>query len=958
LTPKRTLQLCIHRVTIAGVIKLLERESELATVRAFARRGGVLVVEGRAGVGKTAILDAACIQARRVGRLVLRARGSDLESGFAFGIVRQLFERHCAEATRDERAALFRGVAGSAKALVMRDGSDPAKEDTSFGVVHGLYWLAVNIAERRPVLLAVDDAHQGDDASLRWLAYLATRLDGIDASLIVALRPGVARSQARALLAVRAAADADATVRPALLSEQAIASIARRTLGSATAKDMCADIHRVTGGNPFYVLELFRALKHSDHPGGRAIEDAISDRGLGGIAMQLGARLRSLDPNALRLAQAIAILGDGCELRHVAAISSMKMTQAISLATELVRLDVLSEDQQLTFLHPIVQHAVIRTLTSAEHDATHCAAAKMLHAERLPAERIAAHVMRLRAAGDCWVVERLRDGARAALESGAPAAAAKLLERALAEPPLPEVHVEVLREAARAQLQAGRALACQRLEEALAIAEDQVRAEVASELARTYANLFRWTDAVRVLDRALQSLGEAHRPIATHLEGQLVAAGLQDARVAPRALQILKRLSRRQLSGEAAVALDVAQGIVAIMTGRPANEAALPLERALAAMDAQAENWDMQAALWWSLLTAERFGAVEAVLTPMRERVDRSGSSRGLVAVYSTLGLLKFRLGALPEADAAARVALHVAEEGDFAPGLPFAVTVLAEIAVASGELDEAKSLLNRLPLSDLPAGVGTVLIPAARGRLRLAQGRAGDALSEFEACMALWQPDVWGIAMRDAGYLHARSGAAQALLALGNVRRASELAEAELADIRRFGGKRALGVALRIAGLARGGKEGLAALEESVAVLGESPAALERARSLVEWGAALRRAGRRHDARRPLSQGLDASARCGARPLIAYAREELRVAGARPRRDWTTGVEALTPSELRIVRLAREGRSNRQIAQDLYLSIKTVEGHLARAYDKLDITTRRELDRVLEPKKARVSTL
>jgi DNA-binding CsgD family transcriptional regulator len=140
--------------------------------------------------------------------------------------------------------------------------------------------------------------------------------------------------------------------------------------------------------------------------------------------------------------------------------------------------------------------------------------------------------------------------------------------------------------------------------------------------------------------------------------------------------------------------------------------------------------------------------------------------------------------------------------------------------------------------------------------------------------------------------------------------------------------------------------------------VLGESPAALERARSLVAWGAALRRAGRRHDARRLLSQGLDASARCGARPLIAYAREELRVAGARPRRDWTTGVEALTPSELRIVRLAREGRSNRQIAQDLYLSIKTVEGHLARAYDKLDITTRRELDRVLEPKKARVPTL
>jgi DNA-binding CsgD family transcriptional regulator len=114
---------------------------------------------------------------------------------------------------------------------------------------------------------------------------------------------------------------------------------------------------------------------------------------------------------------------------------------------------------------------------------------------------------------------------------------------------------------------------------------------------------------------------------------------------------------------------------------------------------------------------------------------------------------------------------------------------------------------------------------------------------------------------------------------------------------------------------------------------------------------------GQRRDARRALSQGLDAAARCGARPLIACAREELRVAGSRPRRDWISGVEALTPSELRIVRLAREGRSNRQIAQDLYLSIKTIEGHLARAYGKLEITNRSELARVPEREKARAPT-
>jgi len=399
--------------------------------------------------------------------------------------------------------------------------------------------------------------------------------------------------------------------------------------------------------------------------------------------------------------------------------------------------------------------------------------------------------------------------------------------------------------------------------------------------------------------------------------------------------------------------------MVALLTGRPADQAVRPLRAALAGVSANdMEGWDMRAALLWSLLTAEQFDAVEAALMPLREQADRSGSSRGLVAVYSTAALLKLKLGDLAEADAAARIALEVTQDGDFARGLAFTATVLAEIAVASGQLDEAEALLDLLPHERLPAGVGSVRIPAARGRLRLAQGRAREALEEFEACMALWQPQLWGMPMSDAGYVHARSGAAHALLALGDAGRASELAEAELADTRRFGGRRAIGISLRAAGLARSGAEGLAMLEESAAVLAQSPALLERAASLIEWGAALRRAGQRSQACRVLSQGLDGAARCGARPLATRARQELRVAGARPRRDWSVGVEALTPSELRIVRLARTGRTNRQIAQELYVSIKTVEGHLARAYGKLGIASREELDRVLDPEKTRVPAL
>jgi DNA-binding CsgD family transcriptional regulator len=354
----------------------------------------------------------------------------------------------------------------------------------------------------------------------------------------------------------------------------------------------------------------------------------------------------------------------------------------------------------------------------------------------------------------------------------------------------------------------------------------------------------------------------------------------------------------------------------------------------------------------WSLVAAERFTTVEAALEPMLAEVNRTGSARGFVAAYSTLGLLKLRLGALPEADAAAQVALQVLRERDFRPGLAFAATVLADVAVEAGELVEAETLLSLLPQQEWSAGVGTVLIPAARGRLRLAQGRAAEALVDFEACAAMFSPKIWGVEIRDVGYVHARIGAAMALLRLGEYKRARDAAEAELADVKTFGAPRALGIALCVAGLAHGGSSGLELLGESVACLRKSPALLERAHSLAELGAALRRDGRRSSAREPLAEALELAARCGARPLATRVREELIATGARPRREWRTGLHALSPRELRVVQLAAEGRTNREIAYQLYVTLKTVEGHLARAYNKLGIERRRQLPKFFEGRK------
>jgi DNA-binding CsgD family transcriptional regulator len=939
------------------VEKLLERKRELAAIDELLERGGVVLVEGRAGIGKTALVEVACRRAADVDREVLRARGSELEAGFAFGVVRQLFERRLASAEAAERETLLAGSAGAIRSLLLGELVEGSAFDTSFAVLHGLYWLSVNLADRRQLLIAVDDAHWADEPSLRWLAHVASRLEGTAVALLAALRPAQPALGGGSLEALHA--QARAVMRPELLSEGAIGRIVRAVLGPEASDELCAAGWAASGGNPLYLTELLRAARLEDRPLAELDPAELVPGGREGVARRVLAGVRGLHPGALAFAQALAVLGDGCELRHAAAIAGVEVSQAISLAAALVRLEVLAADEPARFIHPLVREAVESSLASDERDAMHRAAARVLHADAKPPGQVAAHVVCVRPIGDGWMVERLRDAAEAAMQSGAPAAAAALLSRALSEPPPHERRVAVLREAARAEAGAGRETACVQLEEAMRLTSDpRERAETALEVAEAYAALFRWVEAVDVIERALAELDEADEDLAARLEGELVVCGLHDARRASRVAPVLERLSSRSLSGSAVEALAVARGMAIFLAGRPAIEAAAPLEEALSGAAPSAENWDTRAALLWSLVAAEGFDAVEMALGPMVTEVHRSGSARGFVAVYSTLGLLKLRLGALPEADAAARIALRVLQEGDFRPGLAFAATVLADVAVEAGELDEAQALIGLVPQKGWPAGVGTVLIPAARGRLRLAEGRPADALADFKTCAEMFSPDLWGTEMRDVGYVHARAGAAQALLRLGERESARQMAQAELADVRVFGGPCALGVASRVAALAQGGERGIELLYESVASLRGSPALLELAHSLTELGAALRRAGQPAAAREPLAEALDVAARCGARRLAVRAREELRATGARPRRAWRTGVEALTPSELRIVRLATEGRTNREIAHELFVTLKTVEGHLSRAYAKLGIEGRAELPGMLEGEKTRVATL
>jgi len=232
----------------------------------------------------------------------------------------------------------------------------------------------------------------------------------------------------------------------------------------------------------------------------------------------------------------------------------------------------------------------------------------------------------------------------------------------------------------------------------------------------------------------------------------------------------------------------------------------------------------------------------------------------------------------------------------------------------------------------------------ASRAHLALARREPNAALAQLRR-IEEWEA-AWGI--RNPVWCEWRPLSALAHLACDERGEAERLAQEQLTHVRSFGSRRALGNALRIAGLVAGGDEGIRLLEDAVEQLEHSDARLDHARSLADLGAALRRTKRRVDCREPLREAIDLARRCGAVPLAKRAHEELRATGARPRNLMLSGLEALTAREEQVARIAAEGLTNREIAQELFVSKKTVETHLGSIYRKLDVDSREGIAEVL----------
>ncbi len=922
--------------------ELLERGGELGAIRAgvetvAAGEGRVVVVEGPAGIGKTALVDVAGARAREVGLKPLRARGTELERAFGYGVVRQLLE----PAVHDgDGTAVFEGAARYAAALLDVQLAEPAHlplgPEGAFAVLHGLFRLTANLARRQPLALLVDDAHWADGASLRFLAYLGNRLSQVPVLLVVAARP-LGEPGGAAVAEMLAKGGAPALLRPPALSDDASAELVRTAVPEALTP-LCRSCHALTGGNPFFLRELAGALREASL--GRAAD--VLAAAPGGVVASVRSRLARFPQPAQQLAGAAAVVGDGALVRHAAAIAELDDREAAEAADALRAGRILAASRALQFVHPIIRSAVHEQLSAAVRSDGHERAARMLAAEDAPPERVAAHLLATEPRGSEWVCDRLRDAAREAVPRGAPDASVTYLRRALEEPPSPDSRPAVLLELGLAEsLTLDREPAIEHLRRGVETTKDTVARLYA---ARTLAAMVGMNDpsqAVEIVERALAASPDADPALALHIEAHMVNMGrfaLSSRRATfERAARLRERVEAGELDG--AMELTVAATEVT-MAGESADRAAELAERAIKALRADPILAVVVGFATRCLTVADRLEEADRILSATVDDARRQQANYRVGPLLAFRSDAHFRAGALRDAVADAEAALSAYGHAGRLSVLG-ATAALVQALAERGEFEAAEAALEAADAHGPPDPIGDAytgtLVLNARARLRLAEGNAGAALADLlevgRRQEAMREPNPAAVDWR--------SQAAIAYATLDRPDAALALTREELELARRFGAARAIGIALRTLGVV--GDE-LDALREAVDTLATSPARLEHARALADLGVGLRHRRRVVEAREPLRKARDLAIRCAAPPLAERARTELLIAGGRPRRPQVSGADALTTNERRVAVMAAEGRSNRAIAQALYVSHKTVEKHLTAAYRKLGVGGREDL--------------
>ena len=929
---------------------LFEREDALELLHeslALAERGrGTLVMlEGPAGVGKTTLLEEIRAAAARREFNILAGRGKEREREVPLVMVEGLFGTFMRNLDEAEQSALLAGSAALAVPLLDQVVDVPHDSASLF---EGLFWLTANLAEQSPVAILIDDGRWVDAASMRFLSYLAARVEDLPVAVVVATRtyepelmasvielrqhPGCRRLQIGAL------------------SQAASEDLVRGVFAQATHR-FCSACFEATGGNPFYLTALLEDFSGDVVMGADDEIDRVRDQGPSTVAESVHRRLSLMDPGAVRLAQSVAVLDEEAELDHAARLARIDIETALEWAAALTATGILRPSEPLSFVHPIVRLSTYKDIAPPERARAHEDAVRVLDASAAPPEKIAPHVL---LAGTVEGIDTdgiLRAAAARAKKRGSPAIAIDYLQRVLAGSMSVEDRVQVLVELGEAEAMSGSPRAASRSAEAANLCSDPgQRAGARLRIAKALIGAGLRREAAGVVDPGFEELGRGHQRLRRELEATYVFAGflepsLQDA-TRRRIENVVEGAVDDVLGVERAV---LAQAAFSLCASGRERERAVALARRAYGNGALIED-EGGDGMTVPIVSGVLFVAdeLEAAIS-VSDRAIADARARGLVNGFATAchnRSYPLRLaGRIPDAIADAQQAIDAHRLG-WRLFLVSAYAQLAHALMDSGDLPGAGSVIGSVSDDDHRHRPEFGLFLEARGRWHLLHDRNDDAVVDLSEARRRIEQNAFLNALSVGSW---RLYLGTAAVRTKNFPLAESLVDdAHLERARLWGAPRAVSLALRVAGLARGGTAGVDMLREAVTYAERSEATVEHAHALVDLGRGLNKLGERTEAREWLLRGFDRAREQGALLLAGQTLKLIAEAGGRPRRLEVRGVGALTPGERRVADLVATGLSNRAVAEALFVTVKAVEAHLSKVYRKLGIARRAELAGVL----------
>ncbi|MCP9486816.1 MAG: AAA family ATPase [Gaiellaceae bacterium MAG52_C11] len=914
-------------------VEIVGREDEVAALHAFFERasleGGArpaaVVLEGEAGIGKSTLWQAGVEIARKRSLRVLSARPSEAEQGLAYAALGDLLEA-CPPDVLPELSAPRRRALEAALLLDGGDGS-PADPRALAVAVHGV--LAA-LAERGAIVIAVDDVQWLDSSSADALSYALRRLDREPVRVLVARR----RDQVSAL--ERALPGGIERLPVGSLSLGAIQGVVRDRLGRTFPRPTMLRLYEVSGGNPFFALELARALAAAAAPLDPAQPLPVPES----LEHLVGERLRALPEETRAALLVVAIIGAPAqELVEAAGIAGATLAPAVAA-------DALEHaNGEVRFVHPLLASGVIAEATDAERRGAHRLVATVVDE---PVAR-ARHVAAALEAPDGETATLLEDTAELARSRGAPSVAAELGEAAARATP-PDAEDDRRRRvvrSARDYLAAGLAergfvLAHELLEHA---SPGPARAEALALLGDLEDVAGEIQAAVEYIREALrESGGRPELALLIHERLALTTRVSEELVVAEKHAREAVRLGE-QLGDDALAARSLATlAVVRFNQGEPESFPLAQRAVELAARSGDARAIDDATGAWGHcLLWSGRIDEARHVFTDrLCSLADRD--EPGVADALWYLALVEERAGRLElareHAERSRELNLQYAWREQDEPAVHHP---LARTAAYQGDEQLARELAERgYAYAEVRGGMST-------GRAQLAllgildhwTGEPARALERFEAFDA--QRQAAGFSSSIAIHL---ADHVEALLEVGRPAEALSLLDGWESEARKLGYRWAIPEIRRCRGLVAANEGDVAAgivlLEEAVPLHEEVGDPFGRARALLLLGVTRRRSRQKRSARAAIESALAGFEEIGAAGWAEKARAELGSIGGRKRE------EGLTPAERRVAALVAEGRTNREVAAALFLGERTVETHLSHVYAKLGIRSRTELARTL----------